>query len=363
VLFVETHAHDQSASRFQLREAEKASGVTVLQIFIPRARWEDSAYVDRERRAVLQRVMQNELGGAFSRPLLWFYDPMVVRSYAGHLNERLIVYDCMDELSQFKGAPPELIAKERELLTRADVVFCGGRKMRAKRLPLNPNCHFYGTGVDIVHFGQTRSADLVVAPEIASLPKPVLGYFGVVDERLDYELLAKLADANPDWSVVMVGPWIKVDPKDFPRRPNLHWLGGKPYTELPAITKGFDVCLMPFALNAATEYINPTKALEYMAAGRPVVSTALDEVKTNFADVARVAASHEEFIKWCKRETSGPSVRRIERGVKLAAENTWEAICAKMQGHIEAALLARQSSRAARGEPGTIAIETTLAYV
>jgi glycosyltransferase involved in cell wall biosynthesis len=176
----------------------------------------------------------------------------------------------------------------------------------------------------------------------------VLGYFGVVDERIDYELLAKLADARSDWHVVMVGPAAKVDPADFPRRPNLHFIGGRPYAQLPALTKGFSVAMMPFALNAATEYINPTKALEYMAAGRPVVSTAIDEVKLNFSAVARIGKSHDEFIRLCLSEAAKPSRARIERGLELAAQNTWEAIVAKMEQHIAKALeKTSQSSPAA----------------
>jgi glycosyltransferase involved in cell wall biosynthesis len=247
----------------------------------------------------------------------------------------------MDELSQFKGAPPTLIEREYELLEVADVVFCGGRKMRDKRLIVNPNSHFYGTGVDCRHFGSALSDTLAVDPDIAALKGPVLGYFGVVDERIDYDLLAALADANPSWHVAMVGPVAKVDPATFPKRSNLHFLGGRPYSQLPAITKGFSVCLMPFALNEATEYINPTKALEYMAAGRPVVSTALDEVKSNFNTVARIARDHSEFIAMCRMEVETPSRSRIARGLKLASDNTWEAIVGKMERHVEETLSAK----------------------
>ncbi len=319
--------------------------MTVVEVHLPSSRWTDGAFIDSERGEAIKRLLGRELRGHFDNPILWFYDPMSVTAFAGQLGERAIVYDCMDELSQFKGAPPELIARERELLQKADVVFCGGRKMRDKRRPINPNCHFYGTGVDIAHFGKALSDDLQVAPEIAALSAgPVLGYFGVVDERIDYELLTKLADARPDWNIVMVGPAAKVDPTEFPQRKNLHWIGGRPYNQLPALTKGFDVCMMPFALNAATEYINPTKALEYMAAGKPVVSTALDEVRSNFGTVARIAASHEEFIAFCEREAAAPSRDRVAAGLKLAAENTWDAIVAKMESHIADALAARTAA-------------------
>ena len=335
VLFVETYRADVDKTRIELRTPEGHPNVTVMQTHLPAARWEDGAFIDAERRRILRATLAAELRGQFARPLLWFYDPMAVMSFAGQLNERAIVYDCMDELSQFKGAPPELIEREKRLLEVADVVFCGGQKMRRKRLPLNENTHFFGTGVDCGHFGAALSPNLAVAPEIAALGgAPVLGYFGVVDERIDYDLLAKLADARSDWHVMMVGPTAKVDPANFPRRSNLHFIGGRPYAQLPALTKGFSVAMMPFALNAATEYINPTKALEYMAAGRPVVSTALDEVKMNFGSVARIAKGHNEFIDLCEREMTAPSRARIARGRKLALENTWEAIIARMEKHI-----------------------------
>ncbi|MDF3058319.1 MAG: glycosyltransferase [Rariglobus sp.] len=342
VLFVETHRTETPVAFTRTRTARGHPSVTILEIHLPSEHWSDGSYIDLERRRVLQDRLAGEFDGRFDGAVLWFNDPMAVTAYAGRLGERMIVYDCMDELTQFHGAPAELVKREHELTLRADVIFCGGRAMREKRLPLNANTHFYGTGVDCEHFGAALSASLPVDPDVAALPGPVLGYFGVVDERIDYTLLAALADAQPDWSIAMVGPFAKIDPARLPRRPNLHWMGARPYERLPAITKGFSVCLMPFALNAATEYINPTKALEYMAAGRPVVSTAINEVRTNFSAVSRIARSHEEFIKMCRREIRSPSRLRVQRGLKLAAENTWEAIAARMDGHIEA-VLARQS--------------------
>ncbi len=365
VLFVETYCTDTPASYVQLRTAENHPNVTIAEIHIPQARWQDGEFVDRERRYALKAALADQLDGKFDEAILWFYDPMAVTAFAGQLDERVIVYDCMDELAQFKGAPPELIAREQTLLRHADVVFCGGRKMREKRLPVNPNCHFYGTGVDIAHFGKARSSELPISADLAHLKGPTLGYFGVVDERIDYELLAKLADARSDWNIVMVGPTAKVNPDEFPQRPNLHFIGGRSYNDLPALTKGFSVCMMPFAINAATEYINPTKALEYMAAGRPVVSTAINEVKSNFSTVARVASSHQEFISWCVREAEAPSVARVQAGLRMAAENTWEAIASKMEAHIAEAALAREApSRERAITPSAAPVpSTSLVYV
>lgn len=335
VLFVETYCSDVAATRLDLQPVEGHPALIRALIHLPATQWHDGAFIDAERRRALQEALQGPLSGRFDNAVLWFNDPMAVVAFAGHLGECAIVYDCMDELSQFRGAPPELSKRERVLLRVADVVFCGGQKMRARRLPLNANCHFFGTGVDVAHFGTARAAATAVAPEVAAFgAQPVLGYFGVIDERIDYTLLAKLADARADWQIVMVGPHAKVDPAQFPRRPNLHWIGARPYAGLPALTKGFSACLMPFALNAATEYINPTKALEYMAAGRPVISTALDEVRSNFAGVAHVANSHEEFIAHCRREVARPTKSRIQAGLELAAHNTWEALVARMEHHI-----------------------------
>lgn len=344
LLFVETFCSDVAITEVELRAVEGHPAVTRVLMRLPAARWADGDFIDAERRRALQSTLKGALAGRFDDPVLWFNDPMAVTAFAGHLGETTIVYDCMDELSQFRGAPPLLLERERQLLQAADVVFCGGQKMRLKRLPLNPNCHFYGTGVEVTHFAAARDTVTPVVPEIQAWgDAPILGYFGVIDERIDYQLLAKLADARSDWHIVMVGPTAKVDPTQFPRRANLHWLGGRPYAALPALTKGFSVCLMPFALNAATEYINPTKALEYMAAGKPVVSTALDEVRLNFGQVANIAATHDEFVAFCQREVAAPSCDRVEAGLRLATQNTWEAIAAKMEEHIATALISRAS--------------------
>jgi glycosyltransferase involved in cell wall biosynthesis len=363
LLFVEAYCTETSSSYATLHGAEGHPSVTILQMHLPKHRWHDGAFIDQERRRLLKKTLAEDLQGRFERAVLWFNDPMAAPAFIGQLGERAIVYDCMDELTQFKGASPALVERERDLLVQADVVFCGGRKMRDKRLPSNRNCHFYGTGVDCAHFGLARSPNLAVSPDIAALDGPVLGYFGVVDERLDYALLDRLAAASDDWHVVVVGPPAKVDPAKFPHRHNLHWLGARPYEELPGITKGYSVCLMPFALNAATEYINPTKALEYMAAGKPVVSTALDEVKTNYRGAAHVADSHDEFITLCRRQVKKPSRAHIARGLEMAQQNTWESIVAKMEGHIADALAGAPRPAEQPDVYPSVPSEGTAAYV
>lgn len=339
VLFVEGPAPAQvKSSRITLRETSDYPNVLVLQTQIPASRWQDGEWVDEERRRLVKSVLAGPMGSGFQQPVQWFYDPMAVTAFVGQMDERAVVYDCMDELSQFRGAPPELVRRERELLSLADVVFAGGPKIWAAKRELNPNCFSFGCGVDAKHFAQARLRGTKVPADVASLEGPVLGYIGVVDERLDYELLAALADHNPGWHVVIVGPSAKVDPKDFPQRANLHWLGGRDYAQLPSYMKRFDVCLMPFALNEATEFINPTKALEYMASGTPVVSTAIDDVVLQYSDVAQVALSTREFLEACERSVTKPNAAAIKRGIALAKRNAWEAIVEQLERHVEDAI-------------------------
>lgn len=320
---------------YSLRPVPDYPNVTVMQTSFPNSRFQEGDWVDQERYRLLEEVLDGPLKGKFERPVQWFYDPMAAPAHMGKFEDRAIVYDCMDELSQFKFAPPEIITRERELLKQADVVFTGGRKMCESKSRFNRNCFFYGCGVDVKHFAQARLRETAIPADIQfGEGKSVLGYFGVVDERLDYELIGKLARANPNWHVVIIGPSCKVDPATFPQAPNLHWLGRREYSQLPAYTKGFDVCLMPFAMNEATEFINPTKALEYMATGRPIVSTPVPDVVSNFGTVVKIAREHSAFIELCRNESLQPDEAAVERGLAMASENQWETIVQKLEGHI-----------------------------
>ncbi|WP_160164526.1 glycosyltransferase [Pedosphaera parvula] len=338
VLFVETLAPDPQLvapiARFETLPAHP--NITRLRMQFPTWRWNNGAYVDKLRRKLLQEALLGPLAGKFENPVQWFYDPMAVTPFAGHMDEIATVYDCMDELSKFRHADPELINREMQLLAKADVVFTGGSRLYDAKSKHNDNCHFYGCGVDSEHFGKARDPRTALPPELRNKgDKKMLGYFGVVDERMDYELIARLADANPNWEIVIVGPLAKVEECVLPRRSNIQWLGGRPYSELPAYCKAFDVCLMPFALNEATEYINPTKALEYMATGTEIISSAVPDVVRNFASVVKIANSHDGFVSLCQRAVAEPDRAAIERGIKMAANHSWDSIVAQMEGHIE----------------------------
>ena len=283
----------------------------------------------------------------------WFYSPMAAPLWLGRFGEALVVYDCMDELANFRFAPADIGAREQFLLEKADVVFTGGYHLFETKSRHHTNTHFYGCGVDADHYSGARMAETALPAEVAQLPRPVLGYFGVIDERIDYDLLTRLGRAFSGGSVVMVGPFAKVDPLTLPSLPNLYWLGQRAYAELPALVKAFDVCLMPFALNEATQYINPTKTLEYMAAGKPIVSTAVPDVVRNFTPVVSVANSTEEFIEAAYRASANPDTGLIAEGIARAEISSWESTVAAMHGHILDAMEARQTAVTRTGEHST----------
>jgi glycosyltransferase involved in cell wall biosynthesis len=306
-----------------------------------RGRYDDSIVVIRD---LLRRQMSDDglLGKLFRRPVQWFYTPMPAPAMIGAFSERAVVYDCMDELSKFRFAPTELTDREAFLMSRADVVFTGGYRLWESKAKHHANVHFFGCGVDVAHFASAMCNTVQVAPELAGLDTGVIGYYGVIDERIDYELLRTLAESLPDTALVLVGPVVKVDPRELPQAPNIHWLGQRDYTTLPAYVKGFDVCLMPFALNEATEYINPTKTLEYMAAGKPIVSTAIYDVVHHFTPVVAVARSHDEFVSRVRGAIAAPDTALIQRGLEQARGNSWECIVAAMEHIVRSAVAERE---------------------
>ena len=251
---------------------------------------------------------------AASDIISWYYTPMSL-PYSDHLRPRLTVYDCMDELSAFRGAPPSLVEQERRLIERADLIFTGGISLFEAKRQLHSNVHPFPSSVDIAHFGAARKPQPEPEDQ-ASLPRPRLGFFGVIDERLDIALLEEAATQRPKWQFILVGPVVKIDPDTLPKLPNIHYLGPKSYAELPQYLASWDVALMPFALNEATRFISPTKTPEYLAGGRLVVSTPIADVIRTYGDsgVVKIAKTPEEFI------------RAIEESLKEAPhqERVWQ---------------------------------------
>jgi UDP-galactopyranose mutase len=293
-----------------------------------------------ERESILKVLLDSYLAGEQGPFVRWYYTPMML-PFSRHIEAACTVYDCMDELANFRFAPPELLGLERELLAGSDVVFTGGYSLYEAKKDLHPNIHPFPSSVDRAHFGRARAMDSAPDDQ-CSLPRPRFGFYGVIDERMDLEMIAAVADAHPEWSIVMVGPVVKIDPADLPHRPNIHYLGGKQYEELPVYLGGWDVALMPFAINDSTKFISPTKTPEYLAGGRPVVSTPITDVIRHYGDLESVfiADGDEAFIKGCEDALalvrSGDAWLN-EVDLKLA-NLSWDITYARMAGLVHEAI-------------------------
>ena len=289
--------------------------------------------------------------------LLWYYTPMAL-DFTRDLKPVAVVYDCMDELSAFAGAPPAMRQREQELLARADVVFTGGQTLYESKRHAHPNVHAFPSSVDVAHFARARAAQ-PDPPEQAGLRRPRLGFFGVLDERLDIELLAGIAAARPEWQVILVGPIMKIDPAMLPIAPNIHYIGARPYEALPSYLAGWDVALLPFARNEATRFISPTKTPEYLAAGKPVVSTSIRDVVRPYGvkGLARIADTVPEFVSAVEAALQEDGAERLRAVDAFLTQTSWDGTWTRMYHQVNAAMEARQgrlSSRlpAAPAQPG-----------
>jgi UDP-galactopyranose mutase len=261
-------------------------------------------------------------------PLLWFYTPMALEFLPSTLKPSTVIYDCMDELSMFRGAPPELRVFEQQLLNMADVVFTGGVSLYEFKRDMHKNIHPFPSGVDVAHFAKARVGQSNFA-EHAHIPRPRLGFAGVIDERMDLDLLAGMARLRPDWHFVMIGPTAKIDPAALPRLENIDWLGMKNYSELPMYFAGWDVAIMPFALNDATRFISPTKTPEFLSAGLPVVSTPIRDVVRPYGDLglAKIASTPEEFVEAADQAMmSGMCLKWRERADEFLKTLSWDSV-------------------------------------
>ena len=340
VLFVEEPMFDLSEQEEPRLEMHRVMpNIVVACPHMPPSYNRNPKLPDLLREFAHQAIKDINDDGQFDRPLLWYYSPMDSAWSLGEFQNRGIVYDSMDELSQFTGAPKALIANEARLLESADIVFAGGYELWLKKKQMHDNVHFFGCGVEYDHFAQAQSEDTSIPPDIDFIARPILGWFGVVDERVDYGLVGQVARARPDWSIAMVGPVVKVDPNLVPHSPNLFWLGQRDYQVLPNYCRAFDVCIMPFALNASTQYINPTKALEYFATGKPVVSTPVKDVVRQYSDLIAIAKNNvDEFVQAVQRVLDDPDEDRIRRGIEKAQASSWENTVDTMQRLIREAV-------------------------
>jgi UDP-galactopyranose mutase len=328
VIFWEEPIRDSTRTEPALQSRSPLPDVTVVTPHLP------EGLSPQAEAAALRKLLDSSLAGATPPLIRWYYTPMML-PFSRHLAAACTIYDCMDELANFRFAPPELGTLEAELLAAADLVFTGGHSLYEAKRTLHHAVHAFPSSVDAPHFAKARKGAPDPADQ-AGLSRPRLGFYGVIDERMDLDLLAAIADARPEWSLVMIGPVVKIDPTDLPHRPNIAYLGDKTYEQLPLYTGCWDVALMPFAINPSTQYISPTKTPEYLAAGLPIVSTPITDVVRHYGalDAVTIAATPEAFIASCdhalalSREPGNADWRR-QADAALAGKS-WQAVADAM---------------------------------
>jgi protoporphyrinogen oxidase/glycosyltransferase involved in cell wall biosynthesis len=329
VLFVEEPEYDDGAPFMQ--RSHPAPNVTVCRAHTP---IDAVGFHDDQLRLLQPMVAQLVPPG--EQVIAWFYTPMALPLLQS-LQPALVVYDCMDELASFRNPPKQLLQREGALLNIADLVFAGGPSLYEAKKNRHPNVHCFSSSVDVGHFGQALDRGRIHAQQ-AEIPHPRLGFYGVLDERFDPDLVGEVADAHPEWQIVLAGPVVKIDQSRLPRRANIHYLGQQPYEALPDLLAGWDVCLMPFAINDATKFISPTKVLEYMAAQLPIVSTPIADVVYPYGHVVAIASGAREFVAACEAALAlSPEQRRqmAEAMQAVVAATSWDTTATHMHALLE----------------------------
>ncbi|MEH2046335.1 UDP-galactopyranose mutase [Nostoc sp.] len=316
---------------------EDSNGVVVVVPHLPQGLSEEAINADLQ---VLIDSLFAEHN--INKYICWYYTPMAI-AFTRHLQPQAVVYDCMDELSAFQGASPTLKNYEADLFSRADLVFTGGQSLYESKVNQHPNVYAFPSSVDVPHFGQARN--LQEPEDQAHIPHPRLGFFGVIDERMDIELLAGIAEARPDWHLVIIGPVVKIDPATLPQHENIHYLGGRDYKQLPAYLAGWDLAMLPFARNESTRFISPTKTPEYLAAGRPVVSTSIRDVVRPYGEskLVRIADTVSEFVTAAElaMQEDTPASEWLSRVDVFLEKISWDRTWASMMKLIDSAIAAR----------------------
>jgi glycosyltransferase involved in cell wall biosynthesis len=327
--FIEEPKHEPSDSRVELNWVDDN-----LCIIVP--------FLNLERREEeVEAHMRNLLSATFDQNgiqdyIFWYYTPMA-QAFTSHLQPQMTVYDCMDELSAFKFAPPRLKQLEQQLLQSADVVFTGGVSLYEAKKNQHTNIHPFPSSIDKDHFAQARNMEIEPADQ-QDIPHPRLGFYGVVDERFDLELIDKVADSRPDWHFIILGPVVKIDPASLPRRDNIHYLGSKSYRELPTYLAGWDIAIIPFARNESTRFISPTKTPEYLAAGKPVISTSIRDVVDPYGkrNLVKIADEPQDFIQAAESILSNNETGHwLQQVDEFLQDNSWDRTWMLMMQHLQ----------------------------
>ena len=316
--------------RLEVREAE--AGVQVVVPHLPDGLRSEIA-INAVMREMVRQLFTDH---AIQKYVFWYYTPMAL-TFTDHFSPVASVYDCMDELSAFKGAHSDLPVLERQLFRHVDLVFTGGQSLYEAKRGQHPSVHAFPSSIDASHFGQART--IANDPiDQANIPHPRLGFFGVIDERFDIDLLDQVASRRPDWNFVIIGPVVKIDPETLPKHDNIHYLGGKKYAQLPEYLAGWDIALLLFARNDSTRFISPTKTPEYLAAGKPVISTSIRDVVRPYGDLklVEIADTGDDFIRAAEKILSSSGRAEWLARVDAFLENiSWDKTWGQMQHLID----------------------------
>ena len=335
VLFIEEPLFHDGEPKFVVNKSKEGVDVAVPHL----RHGMEHANNGTELRSLVSGLLEEE---GITDFVAWYYTPMML-GWSDHLDPRAVVYDCMDELSAFKNAPQELRTREAELFGLSDLVFTGGRSLYEVKREQHKSVYCFPSSIDVAHFAKALSVESEPEDQSA-IPHPRIGFAGVIDERTDIDLLSAIADARPDWHFVMIGPVVKIDEADLPRRENIHYLGGKDYNDLPAYIGGWDVAMMPFAMNESTRFISPTKTPEYLAAGRPVVSTPIHDVVRPYGEngLVLIASTPEEFVDAIERSLSIDIEAHRASASEFLSGNSWDTTQQAMEDLIEEVLIKKQ---------------------
>jgi UDP-galactopyranose mutase len=347
VFFVEEPFFGNGSMRLDVRERE--GGVRVVVPHLP-----DGLSSEVATSAILAEMTRRLfIDNGIREYVFWYYTPMAL-SFTSHFTPVAAIYDCMDELSAFKGAHSRLQDFEKELFQRVDLVFTGGQSLYEAKRNQHPAVYAFPSSIDVPHFSKARATKADPQDQV-NIPHPRLGFFGVIDERFDIELLDSLATERPDWHFVMIGPVVKIDPDSLPKHPNIHYLGAKKYEELPDYLAGWDVALLLFARNESTRFISPTKTPEYLAAGKPVISTSIRDVVQPYGELGlvHIADTASDFVRAAEEvlansQTSPGWLARVDDFLSnMSWDKTWEQMSLLLNQVVEAQ---RESS----GTPTTV---------
>ena len=339
VFFVEEPVFGNSSRRMVVREAEP--GVHVVVPHLPEGLRSEVAINAVMKEMTRQLFLDHDI----NEYVFWYYTPMAL-NFTAHFTPVAAVYDCMDELSAFKGAHSGLPLLEKELFRNVDLVFTGGQSLYEAKRTQHPAVHAFPSSIDASHFGKAR--DMSGDPEDqAHIPHPRLGFFGVIDERFDIKLLDEIATQRPDWQFIMIGPVVKIDPASLPKHSNIHYLGGKKYSELPDYLAGWDIALLLFARNESTRYISPTKTPEYLAAGKPTISTSIRDVIRPYGELnlVEIADTAEEFIAAAEKLLAKTDQSEWLKRVDAFLENiSWDKTWSQMSDLIDEVIERRRAA-------------------